>query len=76
MLDPNIDNNMRAKINEGIAIKTSTPRLNTWSRYDLLMAAINPSVIPMTNDIMVVIRAIPIVFLAPYIKRDKISLPI
>ena len=74
--DPNIDNNMRAKINEGIAIKTSTPRLITWSRYDLLIAAINPSVIPMTNDIMVVTRAIPIVLRAPYIKRDNMSLPI
>ena len=28
VLDPNIDNNIRAKIKEGIAMRTSTPRLS------------------------------------------------
>ncbi len=65
MDDPKIDSSISAKISGGIAIRTSTARLISWSVQPRLIAATSPNPPPMAKARIVVTKAMPIVFRAP-----------
>ena len=71
-----MDSTMRAKTSSGIESITSTMRDSTWSTTLPPTAAQMPMVVPSVKERIVVIRATPMVVLAPNITRDSRSRPI
>ena len=66
---PRTDKTINAKMSVGNAINTSTHLLKNISSRRPTVAAKNPKTIPMVKAITVVIKAIEIVFRAPYNRR-------